>query len=472
MVWRTIVNGYPYKTPTEIGVDTIEEAYFVTQEAVYTVMNKRNMTVYRGVTDRGNKLVRAIDRLQNIGRNGGQNPDDVRLRVVKKGEYEKEGNYYYQTYTVTAEVDVKEYDVKIDSENLGGIFVSDTSGKAKTNFMIDEDFRIMVPKEQIQQKTEVQITVDAKCKTYPVFYGTTAINDTQDYALTYGIFGDILKDVKLTVNLNTGEIQIQKINAQTNQPIAGTTLELLNEKEKVVATATTDDKGMAIFENLYPGNYKIKETAQKSEIAPNPETIKVTVEYDNIINQVITNDYKKGNLKIIHVDEETKEPLSDTSFELYSKDWDEVIGTYTTDENGEISIKELRTGEYELRTKVNKDGYENEENQSISIEEGQTIEITVTSRKIPSAPDNPDKEPTTPDQEPDNPDKEPTNPDQEPDSPDKEPTTPNQEPDNSDKEPTTPNQEPDNPNKEPTSSDKDQTTLAQKEVKKLPKTGF
>ena len=34
-VWRTIVNGYPYKTPKELEVQSKEEAYFVTKQAIY-----------------------------------------------------------------------------------------------------------------------------------------------------------------------------------------------------------------------------------------------------------------------------------------------------------------------------------------------------------------------------------------------------------------------------------------------------
>lgn len=492
-VWRTIVNGYPYKTPKEMGVDTNEEAYFVTKQAIYCVMLKRSMTLYRGTTDRGKKIVKAIERLYIIGRDGGQNPEDVRLRIAKKGSFEKEGEYYYQTYTVTAEVDVSQYEVKIEGAEKGGIFIADNTGKAKTKFTINENFRVMIPKTQIDRKTELKLIVNAKCKTYPIFYGVTTVKDTQDYALTYGAYGDFSKEAKLIVNLNTGELQIQKMNEETKEPIAGVTFELFNEKGESVGIATTDEKGMIFFENLYPGNYYVREIATGEGLILNPEKIPITIEYDKVTTKTITNGYKKGSLKVIKTDEETANPiegvrfelldidgniiqtgttdeqgeiffedlvvgkyllkekksnedyivkieavnveieynqttiqeiknekkkgslqihkvdkenheipLSDVTFELYSKELEEVIGTYITDKDGKIYVENLRIGEYELREITTKEGYEIGENVNISIQAEKTTNITVENKKIPQEPQNPpekEEPPTTPEKE-------------------------------------------------------------------------
>ena len=59
-IWRTIINGYPYKSPEELGVDSIQEAYFVTKQAIYCVMLNRSMDVYRGISEKGNRNVKAI----------------------------------------------------------------------------------------------------------------------------------------------------------------------------------------------------------------------------------------------------------------------------------------------------------------------------------------------------------------------------------------------------------------------------
>lgn len=36
-IWKAITNGYPYKTPEEMGCNTVGEAFMATKMAVYSV---------------------------------------------------------------------------------------------------------------------------------------------------------------------------------------------------------------------------------------------------------------------------------------------------------------------------------------------------------------------------------------------------------------------------------------------------
>ncbi len=184
-IWRTIVNGYPYKTPKELGVDTIQEAYFVTKQAIYCVMLNRSMDLYRGISEKGNRNVKAIEKLRNIGLNGTQIPPTAGLKVVKSGDWIEEGDNYIQTYTVKANVDISQYEVSILKGTEKGVFISDNNGNAKLSFKGNENFKVNIPKSQVNQKIDVEFTVKAKCKTYPIFYGETTVKGTQDYAITY-----------------------------------------------------------------------------------------------------------------------------------------------------------------------------------------------------------------------------------------------------------------------------------------------
>ena len=46
MVWRAIINGYPYKTIEELGCKTEEEAYLATKQAVYCMLTNRDVSEY------------------------------------------------------------------------------------------------------------------------------------------------------------------------------------------------------------------------------------------------------------------------------------------------------------------------------------------------------------------------------------------------------------------------------------------
>lgn len=481
-IWRTIVNGYPYKTPKEMGVNSKEEAYFVTKQAVYCVMLNRSMELYRGISTKGNRLVKAIEKLKEIGLYGTQIPQEAGLNVSKKGGLVEEKEHYSQTYMVTANVDIGNYEVAILNGNKNGIYIANQTGKLQNSFLAGETFKVMIPKTQANKALQLDITVKAKCKTYPIFYGETTIKGTQDYAITYSAYDVFSKNIKLDVDFNTGKIQIKKISEETSQPIENVTFELLDLNDEQLGKATTDKEGIANFEGLYPGNYKIREVTTGEQFILNTESLEIMVEWNKTTIKTITNSYKKGNLKVIKIDSETQKPiegvsfdlldidgnmvrtgrtnemgeiffedlmigkyqlkeketnkdyvlkieaidveieynqtkvqeiknekkkgslkihkidknnheigLSDVTFELYSKELERVVGTYTTDEKGKISIENLRIGEYEIREIKTKEGYKIGENVNISIQAEETTNITIENEKTPIPPKKEEK---------------------------------------------------------------------------------
>ncbi len=117
------------------------------------------------------------------------------------------------------------------------------------------------------------------------------------------------------------------------------------------------------------------------------EAVNVEIEYNQTTIQEIKNEKKKGSLQIHKVDKENhKIALSDVIFELYSKELEKVIGTYTTDKEGKIYIENLRIGDYELREITTKEGYEIGENMNISVQAEKTTNIIVKNKKVPTIP--------------------------------------------------------------------------------------
>ena len=186
------------------------------------------------------------------------------------------------------------------------------SNNEQNSFAGSEHFKIKVPKTELNKDIDVTITLQAKCKTYPVFYGETTVPGTQNYLLTFDPFGDVTGMAKLNVKTNTGKIKIVKNDVDTNQPIEGVTFQLTKQD--------------------------------------------VNVEYNQTNTQTIKNEHKKGNIKVYKIDKDNKKVvLGNVEFKLYSEEFNKIIGTYYTDVNGELEIKNLRTGNYKLiETKTNK----------------------------------------------------------------------------------------------------------------------
>ena len=84
-----------------------------------------------------------------------------------------------------------------------------------------------------------------------------------------------------------------------------------------------------------------------------------------------------GKLIIYKIDSQTKEPIKGVSFELYSHELNKVIGTYTTNSEGELLIENLRTGDYTLNEISTDKWYNLAENVEVKIKYNETTEVAV-----------------------------------------------------------------------------------------------
>ena len=379
-IWRTIINGYPYKTPAELGVENKYDSFVATKQAVYSILYGFDpATRYRGGDERGTKIANAVVNLVNIGRYGNQTPLDGTITMRTSGSLYEEGNYWVQKFNVSSSVDMASYTVTSTVNLPDGSIITNGNGTQTNSFTGSESLYLKIPKSSMNKDiSNAIINVQGKCKTYPVFYGKTRINATQNYAVTYDPFGDGVGRAILNVKTNTGKIQINKTDSDTSKPIQGVTFQLTKADGTVVANATTNSNGIATFSGLYQDNYKLTEISTNDNYVINKATFDVNVEYNKSTTQNITNDHKKGNLKIYKVDKDNhKIALGNVQFDLYSEEFQRVIGTYTTDVNGEISIKNLRTGNYKLIEKNTGKWYNLAEDTTAEVKWNTTEENTI-----------------------------------------------------------------------------------------------
>ncbi len=383
-IWRTIINGFPYKSASELGVANDLEAFQATKQAVYCILyNFDPVTRFRGANQgadaRGDAIKNAIVNMVNIGRNGSQMPSDPNITLSNSGNLYEDGNYYTQKINVSSTVEMTNYTITATANLPQGTIITNSNGIQTNSFNGNESMYVKIPKSQmVQDISNAIINVQGKCKTYPVFYGKTRTEGTQNYALTYDPFGDGVGRATLNIKTNTGKLQINKTDSETSKPIAGVTFQLTKADGTVVANATTNLNGIATFSGLYQGNYKLKEISTNDNYVINKATFDVNVEYNKSTNQNITNDHKKGNLKIYKVDKDNhKIALGNVQFDLYSEEFQRVIGTYTTDVNGEISIKNLRTGSYKLIEKNTGKWYNLAEDTTVEVKWNTTEENTI-----------------------------------------------------------------------------------------------
>ena len=356
-IWRIAINGYPYQTPENLGVENYLDAFVATKQAIYCIIyNREPSTYFKGGDARGEAIKNAIVRLVDIGRNGSQTPVNTDITANKIGSFKEDGEYYSQEYSVNSPVETSQYIIKNTNGLPNGSKITNMSNNEQNIFSGNEHFKVRVPKSQITTDLDITILLQAKCKNYPVFYGKSTVPGTQDYLLTFDPFGDITGVAKLNVKANTGKIKIVKNDMDTNKPIEGVTFQLSKKDGTVIANSTTNSNGESTFTNLYPGSYVLKEISTNANYILNEKAFDINVEYNKTTSQTITNEHKKGNIKVYKVDKDNKKVvLGNVEFQLYSEEFKKVVGTYYTDVNGELEIKNIRTGNYKLiETKTNK----------------------------------------------------------------------------------------------------------------------
>lgn len=382
-IWRTIVNGYPYKTPSQLGVETADDAYVATKQAINSVLLNRDVkSFYRGTNEKGKKIVEAIYKISQIGKNGTQTMQDANLEINQLNELKKYNeSYYYQEYKVTSDVNISTYIVNNIKNFPKGSYVSNSSGRETKEFNNNENFRIMIPKKNILKDFTGTVNLTGKCQTYPIFFGEAPKSSVQDYAITYDSYGDFQVTNQFKQKVNNSKITVLKVDKESLQPIEGVTYKLELENGKEIDVQSTDKEGKIVFSNLYPGEYTLKEIKTNEEYILDTKEYKMNIGYGEIIQKTFTNEHKKGNLKIIKVDKDDHDlTLGGIEFELIN-DNNVVIDKFTTDADGEAYIENINTGTYILRETKTKKEYNLCIDEAITVKWNETSEVMVENEK-------------------------------------------------------------------------------------------
>ena len=377
-VWRTVVAGYPYNSPESLGVSDWRYAYQATKMAVYCALGQSDVNSFYATDSTGQQIVDLIHRLVNEGQNGTSTYRTPVANIDKSGNMVLEGDYYIQNYTVSSNVDINGYNVAI-ANFPEGTLLTNTAGGGQNSFGTGETFQVRIPKNTVEtQDINGVIRVDVNSKSYAVFYATSYNPSLQDYAITGDPISLTSATSNLTLKANTASIKIHKVDSETNEAIEDTVYELTKEDGTVIGRGTTDSEGNLTFYELYQGNYILREVKSNDDYIISQESIDIRATYNKVTEVTLENEHKKGNLKVYKVDKDNnKVALGNVEFDLYSEEFQKVIGTYTTDVNGEIYVENLRTGDYKWIEKTTNKWYNLAGDTEIKVEWDKTKESVI-----------------------------------------------------------------------------------------------
>ena len=179
-----------------------------------------------------------------------------------------------------------------------------------------------------------------------------------------------------------GKIQITKLDALDNHPIAGVQFDIYQSSADgkvgdLVHTMITDENGVATSCDLLVGYYLVKEHENPVGYVDVLWNETIVVPMDETVTRTVTNMPMQGMVRIVKTDSVTGKALAGAEFTVtrvsglpsHNGEGDgEVVAVLTTDSNGVAVTPKLTWGEYQIvETKV-PDDY---------IDDGYSVTVTI-----------------------------------------------------------------------------------------------
>ena len=144
---------------------------------------------------------------------------------------------------------------------------------------------------------------------------------------------------------------------EASHPLAGVTFSLVNESGNTVMTAVTDANGLAVFEKVPFGTYRVVETAPLSGYTASAMDVSITVDGTFVSpKQPIATVVNHPNEVYLKRSIRTANHWPGQSFGLYSA-FDGCIQQATSDEDGVVKFTRIPYGEYVIKELKAPNGY-------------------------------------------------------------------------------------------------------------------
>ncbi|PXD16189.1 peptidoglycan-binding protein [Listeria monocytogenes] len=234
--------------------------------------------------------------------------------------------------------------------------------------------------------------------------------------------------------LNTGSVELTKLDSATKATLAGATFELQDKEGNTLQTGlTTDENGVLKVTDLVPGSYQFIETSAPTgyKLDNSPVSFEIIAsETDQIVKVTKENTLEVGSVELTKLDSATKATLAGATFELQNKEGNtgsveltkldsatkatlagatfelqnkegNTLQTgLTTDENGVLNVTDLVPGTYQFVETKAPIGYELDTTpvvfEIIAGETDQPVKVTKENTLVPPTPVPPTPIPPTP----------------------------------------------------------------------------
>lgn len=277
-LWRVVINGYPYKSIEQLGVTNEEEAYIATKQSIYCYIYNTGTELYSAINEQGERVINAMNNILENARNSNESFDNPNIEIEQSEKWnvdEIENKYVSKEYKIKSNKNISKITLNLESQ---------PKGTKITNLDEDGKFKILIPIENLKESGKFKIKIQTELETKPIFLGEAPSNDLQNYLLTTYSYEDMDKEFEQEYEKNNTKIIIEKVDSDTKEVLKGAKFEILDEKQKSIRVAETNNEGQVILDGLMPGIYYIKEVQAPNGYSIDSELKKVEIKLNQEIS--------------------------------------------------------------------------------------------------------------------------------------------------------------------------------------------
>ncbi|PDZ06959.1 collagen-binding protein [Bacillus cereus] len=274
---------------------------------------------------------------------------------------------------------IKEDDVESSIALAGAVFtLQDATGKEIATDLKTDDYGVLVIPDLAPgdyQFIETSAPEHYKLDQTPI-----------KFTIKKGSKDDIPVPVTVKNSLLTGGVTLTKVDDVDGITLEGAEFIIVDahDTKKVVRKGlTTDKQGIVTASDLRPGDYQFIEVKAPTDydLRKNPIPFTIGKSQKENITVTATNSLTKGGVILTKIDDIDRTMLKDAVFKIVDMDGTEVRTNLVTDDNGEISVSNLRPGDYQFIETAAPEHYVLDETPiPFKIERNQTKKIPVTGK--------------------------------------------------------------------------------------------
>ena len=292
-IWKAITNGYPYKTPKEMGCNTVGEAFMATKMAVYSVLYNYKISDFSPIGKAGERTWNALRNILEKVNDGNDTQISSNINITEdKTEWESAENlegYIFKTYKVSSDAPMDTYKVTLE-QKTEGTKILDLNNNEKNEFNRNEKFKIAVPINELSDGGKIKIKAEANVETKPIFIGRAPNSKNQDYAITGISYEEGEGYEETSYGKNETRIKIIKLDEDGETRLKNAVFCLMDKNKKVVISEIkTDENGEAIIDNILPGKYYINEINAPAGYIKYDKEIEINTKFNEELTITIKN---------------------------------------------------------------------------------------------------------------------------------------------------------------------------------------